>query len=107
MKFVLRRQIPILLTEIYITIYTEYIRKELIIMMTAKIFENGRSQAVRLPKECRFTTDEVAVNKIGDIVLLMPKTSKWSSFMQAIDMFSDDFMEEERNNINEQEREEL
>ena len=27
-------------------------------MMTAKVFENGRSQAVRLPKECRFNTDE-------------------------------------------------
>lgn len=76
-------------------------------MMTAKVFENGRSQAVRLPKECRFNTDEVAVNKIGDIVLLMPKTNKWSSFMQAIDMFSDDFMEEERNNSSNQEREEL
>lgn len=76
-------------------------------MMTAKVFENGRSQAVRLPKECRFTTEEVAVNKIGDIVLLMPKTSKWSSFMQAIDMFSDDFMEEERDTGLQQEREEL
>ena len=76
-------------------------------MMTAKVFENGRSQAVRLPKECRFNTDEVAVNKIGDIVLLMPKSNKWSSFMQAIDMFSDDFMEEERNNSSNQEREEL
>ncbi|MGN0414831.1 MAG: antitoxin [Agathobacter sp.] len=76
-------------------------------MMTAKVFENGRSQAVRLPKECRFNTDEVAVNKIGDIVLLMPKTNKWSSFMQAIDMFSDDFMEEERNKGMRQEREEV
>ena len=76
-------------------------------MMTAKVFENGRSQAVRLPKECRFDTDEVAVNKIGEIVLLMPKTNKWSSFMQAIDMFSDDFMEEERNGGLKQEREEL
>ena len=76
-------------------------------MMTAKVFENGRSQAVRLPKECRFNTDEVAVNRIGDIVLLMPKTDKWSSFMQAIDMFSDDFMSEEQNSGFEQEREEL
>ena len=76
-------------------------------MMTAKVFENGRSQAVRLPKECRFNTDEVAVNKIGDIVLLMPKTNKWSSFMQAIDMFSEDFMNEERTSGKEHEREEL
>ncbi len=76
-------------------------------MMTAKVFENGRSQAVRLPKECRFNTDEVAVNRIGDIVLLMPKTNKWSSFMQAIDMFSDDFMQEGRDGNLEQEREAL
>ena len=76
-------------------------------MMTAKVFENGRSQAVRLPKECRFNTDEVAVNRIGDIVLLMPKTIKWSSFMQAIDMFSDDFMQDGRDGRLEQERDEL
>ena len=76
-------------------------------MMTAKVFENGRSQAVRLTKECRFNTDEVAVNRIGDIVLLMPKTNKWSSFMQAIDMFSDDFMQEGRDGNLEQEREAL
>ena len=42
-------------------------------MMTAKLFENGRSQAVRLPKEYRFNGDEVAINKVGDIVILMPK----------------------------------
>lgn len=76
-------------------------------MMTAKIFENGRSQAVRLPKECRFNTDEVAVNKIGDIVILTPKTNKWNSFMQAVDMFSEDFMEDGRTDELTQEREEL
>ena len=76
-------------------------------MMTAKVFENGRSQAVRLPKECRFDTDEVAVNRIGDIVLLMPKTNKWSSFMQAIDMFSDDFMQDGRDGSLKQDREAL
>lgn len=76
-------------------------------MLTAKVFENGRSQAVRLPKECRFNTDEVAVNRIGDIVLLVPKTNKWSSFMQAIDMFSDDFMQDGRADSLEQERESL
>ena len=76
-------------------------------MMTAKIFENGRSQAVRLPKEYRFNADEVAVNKIGDIVLLIPKTNKWSSFTQAIDMFSEDFMEEGRIDGIAREREEL
>ena len=76
-------------------------------MFTAKVFKNGRSQAVRLPKECRFDTDEVAINRIGDIVLLMPKTDKWNFFMKALDMFSDDFMEDGRGNCLEQEREAL
>ena len=76
-------------------------------MMTAKVFENGRSQAVRLPKEYRFNTDEVAVNRIGDVVLLMPKNSKWDSFMQAIDIFSDDYMQSGRSDSLQQEREEL
>lgn len=61
-------------------------------MMTAKLFENGRSQAVRLPRECRFSGDEVAVNKIGDIVILMPKENKWSGFLSSLNLFSEDFM---------------
>lgn len=76
-------------------------------MMTAKIFENGRSQAVRLPKEYRFHEDEVAVNKIGDIVMLIPKTSKWNSFMQSIHLFTPDFFENGREETGEQGRESL
>ena len=76
-------------------------------MMTAKVFENGRSQAVRLPKECRFSADEVFVNRIGDIVILIPKSQKWNSFIKAIDMFSDDFMADGRITDQVQEREQL
>lgn len=76
-------------------------------MMTAKIFKNGRSQAVRLPKECRFNTEEVAVNRVGDIVMLIPMDNKWDNFIQAIDMFTEDFMENGRGNQLIQEREEI
>ncbi len=76
-------------------------------MMTAKIFENGRSQAVRLPKECRFSGEEVAVNKIGDIVMLMPKENKWSGFLNSLDLFSEDFMNDGRKDNIPQEREQL
>ncbi len=76
-------------------------------MMTAKIFENGGSQAVRLPKEYRFDSNEVSVNKIGNIVLLSPKLDKWESVLQAIDMFSDDYMADGRADQKAQEREEL
>ena len=65
-------------------------------MMTAKVFKNRRSQAIRLPKECRFSSDEVVVNKIGNIVILLPKQNKWDSFMRAVDIFSEDFMADGR-----------
>ncbi|MDD7536415.1 MAG: type II toxin-antitoxin system VapB family antitoxin [Bullifex sp.] len=76
-------------------------------MMTAKLFENGRSQAVRLPKECRFSGDEVAINKVGDIVILMPKENPWVGFLNSMSLFSDDFMSKGREQHGEQERESL
>lgn len=76
-------------------------------MMTAKLFENGRSQAVRLPKECRFHGDEVAVNKIGDVVILMPKENKWAGFLSSLEMFSDDYMDTGREQPSAQEHDPL
>lgn len=76
-------------------------------MMTAKVFENGRSQAVRLPKEFRFEGDEVMIGKVGDIVVLSPKGDKWDLFMKALDMFSDDVFEKGRGEQIFQERENL
>ena len=76
-------------------------------MMTAKLFENGRSQAVRLPKEYRFNGDEVAINKVGDIVILMPKENKWSAFLNSLELVSDDFMSDGREQPAVQEREAL
>jgi antitoxin VapB len=63
-------------------------------MNTAKLFINGRSQAIRLPKEYRFQGDEVYINKIDDIVVIMPKNKKMASLMNTINKFTDDFMEE-------------
>ena len=50
-------------------------------MKTAKLFSNGRSQAVRLPKEYRFEGDEISIQKMGDIVLLCPKGNKMERFL--------------------------
>ena len=63
-------------------------------METAKIFTNGGSQAVRLPKTCRFNDDEVLVNHIGDIVILFPKEDRWQSLLRSLDLFTDDFLAE-------------
>jgi antitoxin VapB len=63
-------------------------------MFIAKIFTNGRSQAIRLPKEYRFNGDEVYINKIDDIVVIMPKNKKMASLVNCINKFSDDYMDE-------------
>ena len=74
-------------------------------MKTAKLFENGRSQAVRLPKEYRFSGNEVSINKIGDVVILMPQDNKWAGFMESLELFTDDFMKDGREQPENQERE--
>ena len=51
---------------------------------TAKLFRNGRSQAVRLPARFRFEgVDEVFVSKVGDKVVLSAKPSSWDDFFDA------------------------
>ncbi len=65
-------------------------------METAKIFENGRSQAVRLPKKFRFTGDEVFLQRIGKAVVLIPKEESWHVFMNGLHDFTDDIFEEGR-----------
>jgi len=60
-------------------------------MITAKLFTSGRSQAVRLPKECRFPGSEVGVKRIGDMVVLYPKDRAAELFFSSLGMFSDDF----------------
>ena len=76
-------------------------------METAKIFNNGGSQAVRLPKDCRFNETEVVANRIGGIVILMPKTASWEGMKQGVKMFSDDFLSENVSDLPLEERENL
>ncbi len=76
-------------------------------MVTAKIFENGRSQAVRLPMQFRFDADEVVIQKLGDAVLLVPKESLWQTFEEGLEGFTDDIFKDGRNQGNQQERESL
>jgi len=46
-------------------------------MKTAKLFKNGQSQAVRLPKEFRMVGDEVYIEKQGEAIVLLPKNKSW------------------------------
>ena len=46
-------------------------------METAKLFENGKSQAVRLPKKFRMPGTEVVVQRLGHAIMLVPKEDVW------------------------------
>ncbi|MBR2255760.1 MAG: AbrB/MazE/SpoVT family DNA-binding domain-containing protein [Blautia sp.] len=61
-------------------------------MRTTKVFTNGRSQAVRIPKEYRFDADEVFINKIGDAIVLTPIESLAHEFDLGARMLPDDFL---------------
>ncbi len=63
-------------------------------MKTAKLFQNGQSQAVRLPKEFRFDDTEVFIKKTGNIVQLIPRSDSWNSLFGSLKKFSRDFMVE-------------
>jgi antitoxin VapB len=63
-------------------------------MKTAKIFQNGQSQAVRLPKEFRFDDSEVFIKKSGNVVQLIPRSDSWNSLFDSLKKFSRDFMSE-------------
>lgn len=72
-------------------------------MNTAKLFKNGQSQAVRLPKDCRFEGKDVYIKKVGDIVMLIPKNLSWDSWWNNLEKAEDDFMDD-RNQPELQER---
>ena len=74
-----------------------------ITMKTAKVFMNGRSQAVRLPKDCRFDCDEVYVHKQGDKVILSAKKPDWDEFFDSVSVFGDDFLSD-REDVQAQDR---
>jgi len=73
---------------------------------TAKLFQNGQSQAVRLPKEFRFQGDEVYIKKVGNAVVLLPVDKPWQTWLESLDLFSADFMEQ-REQPAQQQREDL
>lgn len=75
-------------------------------MKMAKLFKNGQSQAVRLPKAFRFDGTEVYIKKVGNAVVLLPVNHPWESLFASLELFSEDFMND-RNQPEEQERDDL
>lgn len=76
-------------------------------MKTAKLFRNGDSQAVRLPKEFRFSGSEVWISRVGETVVLRPRKASWDSMLAARARFTADFMRERDQPPEAEEREPL
>ena len=75
-----------------LSIYFTNILLEGVKVKTAKLFQNGQSQAVRLPKEFRFEGDEVFIKKSGSAVVLIPLVNSWDSLIGSLDKFTNDYM---------------
>ena len=60
---------------------------------TAKVFMTGRSQAIRLPKEFRFKSNEVRIRKEGNAVILEPLPEDWSWLNTITRPIDEDFLE--------------
>jgi antitoxin VapB len=60
-------------------------------MTTAKVFKNGRSQAIRLPKEFRVKSSQVYLKKVEEGFVVMER-DPWEVCREACQELSDDFM---------------
>ena len=74
-------------------------------MKTAKLFENGQSQAVRLPREFRMAGNEVYIKKQGEAIVLLPKEKSWEPLFESLSHFEKDFRIERNQPGEDQKRE--
>ena len=74
-------------------------------MKTAKLFKNGQSQAVRLPKEFRMAGREVYIKKEGEAIVLLPKEKSWDTLFDSLKHFAKDFKIERNQPLKNQKRE--
>ncbi len=65
-------------------------------MQSAKLFANGGSQAVRLPRDCRFSGSEVFAQRLGSVVVLFAKDDPWAPLLESLEAFPDDFLAERK-----------
>ena len=66
-------------------------------MLYTRVFTSGNSQAVRIPKEYHIDYSEMFIKKIGTTIILYPRNCPWENFKKSLSEFTDDFMEEGRN----------
>lgn len=75
-------------------------------MDTAKLFQSGNSQAIRLPKAYRLPGDKVYLKRMGKAIVVLPIDSEWQPLIDSLSEFDDDFMSD-RNQPPQQHRQDL
>ena len=65
-------------------------------MTSTKVFQNGNSQAIRIPHDMRTDHKDYYISKVGDIYILFPSDDPWASTRQAIGTFEKEFMADRR-----------
>ena len=75
-------------------------------MKTATLIQDGTHQRLELPEEYQFKKGKVYINKIGNIVALIPEEHPWETLFESLEQFTDDFMDE-RKQSQSQEREKI
>jgi antitoxin VapB len=73
-------------------------------MLTARVFQSGNSQAVRIPKEYHIDEKELFINRVGNTITLFSKNDPWGLFKQSLGEFSTDFFADGRNQPDTEER---
>ncbi len=63
-------------------------------MTVTRVFQNGNSQAIRIPQEMRTTEKELFIARVGNVYIAFPADDPWMPTRQAIGAFSDDFMDD-------------
>ena len=59
-------------------------------MLTAKVFQSGNSQAIRIPKETKITNTEFIIHKMGNCLFLLPPDDPWALLKQTIGSLDED-----------------
>ncbi len=65
-------------------------------MPTTTLFMNGKSQAVRIPKEYRFDGEKVFIKRVGNAIVLLPEEHPWDVLFASLQEFSEDCMQGQR-----------
>ena len=63
-------------------------------MLKTRVFQNGNSQALRIPQDMRTDKKEYCISKVGDIYIAYPADDPWAPVRQVLGTFPEGFMDD-------------